>query len=161
GCIGRILRFDGHFSVPSLPTDIRLDWGLSGGATMDLGCYLVDMLRYFSGWVPLVRKAEARIGPPKIDITMEAEFEFGDGVEAHISCSIASDCVAGAWFRASGDSGDLLVTNPVAPHNGHLLMLRNGSGEYGQVVEGNTTYFHQLEAFAAAVQHGTPLSTGG
>jgi predicted dehydrogenase len=161
GWIGRILRFDGHFSVPSVPTDIRLDWSLAGGATMDLGCYLVNMLRYFSGQAPLVRKAEARIGPPKIDITMDAEFRFGDGLEAHISCSIASDCVAAAWFCAFGDGGELMVTNPVAPHRGHLLMVRNGSGEYEEVVEGNATYFHQLNAFVAAVRRGTPLPTSG
>lgn len=118
---------------------------------MDLGCYLVDMIRYFSGQLPLVRKAEARVGPPKIDITMEAELELGDGIEAHISCSIASDCLAHAWFRALGNCGELMVTNPVAPHRGHLLVVRNGSGEHVEIVEGNTTYFHQLDAFVTAV----------
>jgi len=161
GYIGRILRYDSHFSVPSLPADIRLEWSLAGGATMDLGCYLVNMLCYFSGRAPLVRQAKARIGPDWIDIAMEADFELGDGAEAHISCSIAPDASPGAWFRAIGDGGELLMTNPVAPHHGHLLTLRNGAGERHEVVEGNTTYAHQLEAFVAAIRHKTPLSTAG
>lgn len=161
GRIGRTLRFDAHFSVPSLPTDIRFNWALSGGATMDLGCYLVDMLCYFSGRVPLVSKAEARIGPPGIDISMAAEFDCGYGVEARISCSIAPDSVATAWFRATGHRGELLVTNPVAPHRGHLLVLRDSSGEKREVVEGDTTYLHQLQAFVAAVRCGSPLLTPG
>jgi len=106
----------------------------------------------------LVRKAEARLGPPRIDIAMEAELEFGGGVDAHLRCSIASDCVAGASFRATGDAGELQVTNPVAPHRGHLLMFRNSSGEHSEAVEGNTTYFHQLNAFVAALRQGSPMS---
>lgn len=161
GCIGRIVHFDSHFWAPSLPTNIRFDWGLSGGATMDLGCYLLNMVSYFSGVTPVVRRAEARLGPPKIDITMEAELECEHGVTAHISCSIAPDCRAGAWFAARGDCGELLVTNPVAPHRGHLLTIRSGTGEQREVVEGHATYVYQLKAFVAAVRDNIRMATTG
>ncbi len=161
GCIGRVVHFDGHFSAPSLPTDIRYDWDLSGGATMDLGCYLLNMLCYFSGFIPVVRRAKARVGPPKIDVAMEAELEFEHGVNAHISCSIAGDTRAGAWFAARGDCGELLVTNPVAPHHGHLLTIRSGAGEQRQIVEGDATYLYQLKAFVAAVRDNKRIATGG
>ncbi len=161
GRIGRIIHFDGHFAVPSLPTNIRFDWALSGGATMDLGCYLLDMVRYFSGLKPRVRRAYARVGPPKIDITMEADLAFENGTSARMNCSIAPDARAAAWFSAKGERGELLVTNLVAPHGGHLLTLRTGISEQREVVDGETTYLYQLKAFAAAVQDNEPIATTG
>lgn len=161
GCIGRIRQFDAHFAAPSAPTDIRFDWGLSGGALMDLGCYPLNMICYFSGQIPRVTRAQARVGPPGIDVTMEAELEFGRGTTARISCSMAPDSESGAWFRAIGDSGEIVATNPVAPHRGHLLTIRHSEGEQREVVEGRETYFYQLEAFVAAVREHEPIATSG
>jgi len=49
GTLGRLLDVEGHFSVPIPENNIRFDWNLAGGATMDLGCYPLHMIRYFSG----------------------------------------------------------------------------------------------------------------
>src|ERR1700691_6306546 len=48
GTLGRLVHVEGHFSVPIPETNIRFDWSLAGGATMDLGCYPLHMIRYFS-----------------------------------------------------------------------------------------------------------------
>jgi predicted dehydrogenase len=159
GCIGRLRELAAHFAAPGIPTDIRFNYSLSGGAMMDLGCYTLDMVRYFSGQTPVVRQARARIGPPQVDVEMTAELELRDGAKAYISCSMAPETQAGAWFRAAGDDGELFVTNPVAPHIGHSIRLRTGRGERCQVVEGKATYFYQLEAFVAAVRARRPLAT--
>ncbi|MBV8772902.1 MAG: Gfo/Idh/MocA family oxidoreductase [Deltaproteobacteria bacterium] len=162
GCIGRILQFDAHFAAPSAPTDIRFDWGLSGGAMMDLGCYPLNMICYFSGQIPRVIRAQARVGPPAIDVTMEAELQFGrDGTKARITCSMAPDTQPGAWFRATGENGEIVATNPVAPHRGHLLTIRRSEGEQHEIVEGRETYCYQLEAFVAAIRDGEPIATSG
>ncbi len=55
--LGRLQRLEANFSVPIPPTNIRFDWSLAGGATMDLGCYPLHMLREFSGLMPRVLKA--------------------------------------------------------------------------------------------------------
>jgi predicted dehydrogenase len=157
--IGRVIHFDGHFAAPGLPTDIRFDWDLSGGAMMDLGCYPLNMICYFSGHIPLVRRAEAQVGPPGIDISMEAELEFGHGATAHLSCSMAPDTRPGAWFRAAGESGEIVVTNPVAPHRGHSIILRSAAGEQREMVEGQATYLYQLQAFVAAIRDNKPIAT--
>jgi predicted dehydrogenase len=157
GCIGRTVRFEAHFSAPSVPTDIRYDWSLSGGAMMDLGCYPLHMVRYFSGQLPVVRRAKAQVGPPGIDITMNAELELGLAT-AHVSCSMAPDAQAGAWFSATGESGEIRVTNPVAPHRGHLLTIRGGANERQESVEGRATYLYQLEAFVAAIRDNKPIA---
>ncbi len=160
GRIGRIRRFEGHFAAPGTPTDIRFDWELSGGATMDLGCYPLNMISYFSGHIPVVRHAEAEVGPPKIDISMQADLEF-DGATARITCSMAPDTRAGAWFRAIGESGEVFVTNPVAPHRGHSMAIRSSIGEQREIIQGRTTYLYQLQAFVAAIRNNQPIATPG
>jgi predicted dehydrogenase len=161
GAIGRITELECHFSVPSLPINIRFDWDLAGGATMDLGCYLLNMIHYFSGYVPRVAKAAAVIGPPNIDVTMEAILELEHGATARMSCSMAPDAPAQAGFAAKGESGELLVTNPVAPHHGHQLTLKTGDTVRTETVEGDTTYTYQLRAFVAAARGEQPIATAG
>ena len=161
GTIGRIAELACHFSVPSLPTNIRFDWDLAGGVTMDLGCYLLNMIRYFSGYRPRIRKAAALIGPPNIDVAMETILELEGGATARMRCSMAPDVRAEAGFAAKGERGELLVTNPVAPHHGHQLTLKTGDMVRRETVKGDTTYTCQLRAFVAAVRGEQPMATAG
>jgi predicted dehydrogenase len=161
GTIGRIAELECHFSVPSLPMNIRFDWDLAGGVTMDLGCYLLNMIHFFSGCRLRVRKAAALIGPPNIDVAMEAILELEDGTTAHMSCSMAPDAPAEARFAAKGECGELLVTNPVAPHHGHQLTLKTGDTMRQETIKGDTTYTHQLRAFVAAVRGEQSMATAG
>src|ERR1700676_4879115 len=100
GTIGRLTHAAGHFSVPIPPDNIRFDWSLAGGATMDLGCYPLHMIRYFSGHTPRVVRAKATVGPPKIDLTMETDLELAPGVTARMTCSMAADAQLSATFTA-------------------------------------------------------------
>ena len=128
---------------------------------MDLGCYLLNMACYFSGSAPLVRRAEALVGPPYIDVAMEAALEFEDGANATITCSISPESAASAWFRVIGEQGDMLIINPFAPHRGHSIIVRNRAGEQHEFLPGRATYVHQLEAFVAAVRGEKPFATSG
>lgn len=152
GTIGRLKHAEGHFSVPIPPNNIRFDWSLAGGATMDLGCYPLHMIRYFSGMTPRVIAAEARVGPPNIDVAMEADLELAPGVTARMTCSMAADAQLGASFLARGDCGELNVTNPVGPHWGHQLTVTTPEGTTNETVPGETTYTHQLRALVAALR---------
>ena len=49
---------------------------------MDLGCYPLHMIRYFSGMTPRVVSATAETGPVNIDIAMNVDLELGGGVTA-------------------------------------------------------------------------------
>ncbi len=152
GAIGNLQRVEANFSVPIPPDNIRFHWGLAGGATMDLGCYPLHMIRYFSGMTPRVLSAKARIGPPNIDVAMEAELELAPGVTAGMTCSMAADAQLGASFLARGDHGELNVTNPVGPHWGHQLTLTTPAGSTNETVPGDTTYTHQLRALVKALE---------
>ncbi|MBV8134531.1 MAG: Gfo/Idh/MocA family oxidoreductase [Deltaproteobacteria bacterium] len=152
GTLGRLRHLEGNFSVPLPATNIRYDWDLAGGATMDLGCYPLHMLREFSGLTPRVVKASARIGPPNIDVAMEVELELGDGVTGRMTCSMAQDTQIGATFAAHGELGELYVFNPVAPQMGNQLTLKTSSGEQQQSVAGDASYTAQLRAFVARIR---------
>src|SRR5208283_3269159 len=152
GTLGRLQHLEANFSVPIPPTNIRFDWSLAGGATMDLGCYPLHMLREFSGMTPRVIAAKAQVGPPNIDVTMEADLELAPGVTARMTCSMAADAQLGASFLARGDRGELNVTNPVGPHWGHQLTVTTPAGITDATVPGDTSYTHQLRALVLALR---------
>jgi predicted dehydrogenase len=152
---------EGQFSVALPPDNIRYEWNLGGGATMDLGCYALHWLRYFSGENLRVVSATAVTGPPKIDLSMEALLHGESEVRARMFCSMAPDARFWASFQARGDKGELTVVNPIAPQLGHRLKIRIGSNEQRETVAGETTYRHQLRAFAAAVRGRGAFPTDG
>ncbi|HYB89807.1 MAG TPA: Gfo/Idh/MocA family oxidoreductase [Candidatus Binataceae bacterium] len=162
GAIGRLTHLEARFTVPMSPkNNIRFDWSLAGGATMDLGCYPLHMLRNFSGLTPRVLRATARIGPPNIDVAMDIDLELNGGVSARVSCSMAQDATLMILFTARGERGELNVVNPVAPHRGHQLTLKTADGEKKETVPGDATFTHQLRAFAAAVRGAAKFPTDG
>src|SRR5215469_14932438 len=152
GELGKLRYVEGKFTVPIPPDDIRYDWSLAGGATMDLGCYPLHMIRYFSGMTPRVVRAAARIGPENIDIAMDVQMDLGDGVTARMTCAMAQDSQIMANFIASGERGEVTVINPVAPQMGHQLTIKTSAGEKQESVPGDTSYTHQLRAFVAALR---------
>jgi predicted dehydrogenase len=161
GTLGRLVRVEGDFSVPIPETNIRFDWGLAGGATMDLGCYPLHMIRYFSGLTPRVVSAKAETGPKNIDIAMDVDLELAGGVTAKMSCAMKKDSPLRASFMARGEHGELRVTNPIAPHRGHQLIVKTGAGEKTETVPGDTTFTHQLRAFIKAVRGEAKFPTDG
>jgi predicted dehydrogenase len=161
GTLGRLVHVEGHFSVPIPETNIRFDWSLAGGATMDLGCYPLHMIHYFSGMTPRVIRATAETGPKNIDIAMDVALELDGGVTARMSCAMKKDSVINATFSARGDRGELRVINPIAPQRGHQLTVKTAAGEKNETVPGDTTFTHQLRAFVKAVRGEAKFPTDG
>jgi len=161
GTFGQLVHVEGHFSVPIPETNIRFDWGLAGGATMDLGCYPLHMIHYFSGMTPRVIRATAETGPKNIDIAMDVALELDGGVTARMVCAMKKDSVINATFSARGDRGELGVINPIAPQRGHQLTVKTAAGEKNETVPGDTTFTHQLRAFVKAVRGEAKFPTDG
>ncbi|MGA6971162.1 MAG: Gfo/Idh/MocA family oxidoreductase [Candidatus Binatus sp.] len=161
GTLGRLVHVEGQFSVPIPETNIRFDWSLAGGATMDLGCYPLHMIRYFSGLMPRVISAKAETGPKNIDIAMDVELELAGGATARMSCAMKKDSPLMASFSARGDRGELRVINPIAPQRGHQLTIKTASGEKNETVPGDTTFTYQLRAFVKAIRGEAQFPTDG
>ena len=161
GELGTVQHVEAHFCIPLLrPGDIRYRLDLAGGATMDVGCYAISIVRFLAGAEPEVVAADARLSSPGVDRALRADLRFADGRTGRISCALLSPVLLRASARVRGDRGELKVFNPIAPQFYHRLTVRNDTGTRHERLRGDATYTYQLRAFAAAVRGGTPVPTG-
>lgn len=160
GELGTLQRIDVSFCFP-LPkfSDIRYNYSLAGGATMDAGCYAVHMMRTFGGSTPEVVSAQAKLREPRVDRAMTAELRFPEGHTGRLRCSMWSTDVLRITVRVVGERGELRVLNPVLPHIFHRFSVRSGGVNRMERFPRRATYAYQLDAFAAAVLRGEPVKT--
>lgn len=160
GELGALQRVEAAFCFP-LPkfSDIRYDFALAGGATMDAGCYAVHMLRTFGGSTLKVVSAQAKLRAPEVDRAMTATVHFTDGHTGTMRCSMWSASLLRVSAKVIGDRGHLRVVNPVLPHLFHRLTIRSAEGTRAERFHRRTSYAYQLDAFVAAVLHGEPVKT--
>ena len=160
GELGNLKRVEAALCFP-LPkfSDIRYNYALAGGATMDAGCYAVHMVRTFGGSTPEVVSAQAKLRGPQIDRAMTAEVRFADGHTGRIRCSMWSSHLLDFSARVIGDQGELRALNPVMPQIYHRLSIRSAAGKRVERFPRRATYAYQLDAFAAAVLRGEPVKT--
>ncbi|AGZ52995.1 Gfo/Idh/MocA family protein [Mycobacterium kansasii] len=160
GELGKLTRVEGDLCLP-LPkfSDIRYNYSLAGGATMETGCYAVHMVRTFGGSTPEVVSAQAKLRDPQIDRAMTAELRFADGHTGRVRCSMWSTDLLRISARVVGDLGELRVVNPVLPQSFHRLTVRSAHGQRLERFPRRASYAYQLDAFAAAVLRGEPVKT--
>lgn len=160
GELGTLQRVDVAFCFP-LPkfSDIRYHYALAGGATMDVGCYAVHMLRTFGGGTPEVVSAQAKLRDPRIDRAMTAELRFPAGHIGRLRCSMWSSDLLRISLRVTGDRGELYVLNPVLPQMFQRFVVRSGGRKRVEKFPRRATYAYQLDAFAGAVLRGEPVKT--
>jgi len=160
GELGTLQRVDVAFCFP-LPkfSDIRYNYSLAGGATMDAGCYAVHMLRTFGGSTPEVVSAQAKLRDPQVDRAMTAELRFPGGHTGRLRCSMWSTDLLRISVRVIGDAGELRMLNPVLPQLFHRFSVRSDGRKRVERFPRRATYAYQLDAFAAAVLRGEPVRT--
>ncbi|OBF83054.1 oxidoreductase [Mycobacterium sp. 852002-51163_SCH5372311] len=160
GELGKLKRVEAALCFP-LPkfSDIRYDYALAGGATMDVGSYAVHMARRFGGSTPEVVSAQAKLRDPQVDRAMKAELRFADGHTGRVRCSLWSSDLLEWSAKVVGDRGEvrMRVLNPLAPFR--RLSVRSAEGNRVERFPQRTSYAYQLDAFAAAVLRGEPVRT--
>jgi predicted dehydrogenase len=160
GELGKLERVEAALCFP-LPkfSDIRYNYSLAGGATMDAGCYAVHMVRTFGRSTPEVVSAQAKLRDPQIDRAMTAEVRFAEGHTGRIRCSMWSSHLLELSAHVVGDQGELRALNPVMPQMFHRLSVRSAAGKRVERFPRRASYAYQLDAFAAAVLRGEPVKT--
>lgn len=160
GELGQVRHIEVEFSVPLFqPRSIQFRHDLGGGAMMDVGCYATNLLRFLADAEPEVIRAKARLIRTQVDRLMEAEFRFGDGRSARIVCSLLSARLFRATAVVQGTAGKLHVSLPFLPHRFHRITVSQGEMTRHEQLEGQSTYYYQLRAFADAIRNGTPVLT--
>ncbi len=144
------------------PGDIRYDFDLGGGALMDGGCYAIDCLRMLGGDEPLVTGALADPCPPApgrgaeaaADRSMAVRLAFQGGTTGWFESSFTMDGEFRADVHVIGQAGQVRLENFIFPHRGRLAATRDGVVVADEQGGGDSTYVHQLRAFAAAIAAG-------
>jgi predicted dehydrogenase len=160
GELGAIRRVETALCFP-LPkfSDIRYQYDLAGGATMDVGTYTVHMARLLGCEEPEVVSAEAKLQSPNVDRAMRAELRFPSGHTGRITCSMWSKWILQTYARVIGDRGELHVINPTTPQLWHRMRVKSDGRTRTEKSSRRPTYEYQLEAFCAAVLRGEPTLT--
>ena len=163
GVLGRIDRIEAVFDIPDGRIgrdDIRWDLAIGGGATMDLGCYPIQWVRFAAAADPDVVSAVAECPVPGVDGALTAELRWPSGVTGSIRSSmIAEGDDVVAFLRVVGERGTMTVENPLAPQRGASLVVETADGTDEHAVDSTATYLHQLVAFRDAVVEGTDFPT--
>jgi predicted dehydrogenase len=160
GELGTLRHIEAWLCAPILKTgDIRYRYDLAGGATMDMGAYVVHWARLLAGEEPTVAAAMPILHSPDIDRAMTAELAFPSGTTATLHCSMRSTSILHLSLRAIGDDGELRVLNPIAPQYGSWLSVRSGGALRVELPSRRPTYAYQLDAFCDAVLHDGPVLT--
>lgn len=157
GELGAIRHVESWMCIPlPMPGDIRYNFKLAGGATMDTGSYAVDVLRFLLGTEPKVISATARLASPQVDRYMTAQLRFPGGITGRMTCSLFSSMLFRIGVRVRGERGRLDVFNFVAPQYYHRVTVRTADGRRHERIRGEATYTYQLRAFYQAIATSTP-----
>jgi len=160
GELGPIRRVETGLCFP-LPrfSDIRYQYALAGGATMDVGCYTVHLARVLGCEEPEVVSAAAKLRTPDVDRAMRAELQFPSGHTGRITCSMWSKWVVQTYARVTGTRGEIRVINPTAPQIWHRMRVTSDGRSRQEKFPRRATYEYQLDAFCAAVLRWEPTLT--
>jgi predicted dehydrogenase len=161
GELGELRHLEAHFCAPLWNrSDIRYQFALGGGATMDLGCYCINLIRFLAGAEPEVVGARALLASPQVDRYMEADFRFANGATARMTCSLWSRVWLRTWALARGTKGEMRVRLPFQPHHFlRRLAVRSQLGTRVERISRERSYTFQLRAFAAAARGEGPVVT--
>ncbi|HET6818603.1 MAG TPA: Gfo/Idh/MocA family oxidoreductase [Mycobacteriales bacterium] len=148
------------FPLPKF-SDIRYDYALAGGATMDC-CYPVHAMRLLGPGEPEVVSASAKLlgrSEGKIDRAMSTHFRFANGAVGRSEASMWSHRLLRVAAHVEGTRGQMKVLNYVAPQIYNSLKVTVNGKTTRERVRGDASYVAQLKAFVAAVRDGTPFPT--
>jgi predicted dehydrogenase len=160
GALGDIRRVDLVLTIPAPPeSDPRWSLDLAGGATMDLGCYVLDAARQFGLWigaVPRIVAVDATLRAPEVDASMRVELAYPGGVSGRCVWDMDAGQRTMTW-SVTGTEG--MATSPAfaVPHTDNRLVLTTGGRTSQEVLGDQTSYTYQLARLAGALQGGPPF----
>ena len=157
GELGDVQQVDIELSIPGPPdNDPRWSLELAGGATMDLGCYVLSAARQFGRWldeVPSVVSVETTLKKPDVDASMRVELDYSRGIRGRVHWDMDAKGRQMVW-TVSGTEATAVVPAFAVPHtDNRIVITRDGSTEE-QTLGDQTSYTYQLAALAEALQTG-------
>ena len=110
------------------PDNIRLSKALAGGGLMDVGCYCVNLMRFFTGEEPDTVTATARYGDSSgVDELMAGTLTFPSGVIGHFDCGLRAH--RQQEYRLKGTQGSIVVPSSFTPDKTKPSVVRHWRGD--------------------------------
>ena len=157
GALGHVERVEVVLEMAAPPdSDPRWSLELGGGATMDLGCYVVHAARQVGAWTsgePRLVRAEATLKAPEVDAGMAVELRYPEGVVADCRWDMAATGRTMTWTIVGTKATATSVAFAVPHRDPRLLVLRDGQTT-AETLSGQTSYTYQLDALANTLAHG-------
>lgn len=151
GTIGRVKFIESHFSYPLTDmTNVRMINDLAGGATYDVGCYNINIIRYIAGSEPLSIYATGEIGPQSgVDESSCIMIEFQDGLKAISYC--AMNCAERSEYTIVGESGIIEVPVQFNTKGDVKIIVRKGTDVEEIALTCPDNYMLEVEQFGRCI----------
>jgi predicted dehydrogenase len=164
GDLGELVRVETTVVMPDPGADDpRWSLALSGGATMDLGCYALHAQRVLAPWAGgepglVSARAGVRAGAPGVDERLDVDLAYPSGATGSARCHMAGD----RWemsCRVVGTRGEATALNFVQPHLDDRVVIQTAGGRRVEHLGTRSSYTYQLEAFTRAVRNSAEMPT--
>ena len=154
GEIGRILYIRSNRAAHGRERDNPRFWrDAGGGALLDIGCYCVNLARFFAGAEPARVEAFAHFEEPSgVDLTLTGGLQFTNGIASHFACSMEAEPSYAA--EIVGTEGKLLIPHPWSPPYwpAELHLTRQGKTEIIRI-DLPAALQHVLAPFVLEIKH--------
>lgn len=158
GTVGKLKVIEAWFSFNLNDlNNVRLKKDLGGGATYDVGCYAINIIRYIAGNEPVKVMAAGEAGSESgVDESSCMLFEFEGGLKAMAHCSFNSAPRSG--YRIVGETG--IIEVDVTFNARGELNIKVIKGDSTEVITVSTpnNYMLEVEQFGRCIlEEETPL----
>lgn len=151
GVLGKLQYIESYYGYPLQGKDnVRLSKQLYGGATRDVGCYNLNLIRYLAGSEPTRVMAAGKIGAESgVDMESSVLMEFQDGLKAFSFCSLG--IFRSYAYSAIGDQGRMTVPFEFNCKGKASITVATAEATRTVEVECPDNYMLEAEQFGRAV----------
>lgn len=145
--------------VVSDRTNVRLQQDLEGGSLMDVGCYGVNMARWFFESEPELAVGQQALDPRhNVDTSFAALLQFSDDRMAIIDSSFVT--AARNTYTVEGAQGRIHVERAYRPDAdpGRIVIVRPGQSDRVEEIPPANQFALEIDHFAASVEAGRLLA---
>lgn len=153
GTIGKVKFIESHFCyIMEDENNVKLIQSLAGGATYDVGCYNLNLIRYITGQEPTKIYATGEIGTSKVDVSSCIVMEFENGVRGFSYCSFNS--ANRSEYTIVGETGYIHVPERFNAE-GETKIIVNTSEQTQEIkIHSPHNYMLEVEQFGRCILDG-------